>query len=199
MLKDIVNKYATDKGSNHSYIEMYDTLFSKYQHQPIKFLEIGILNGDSLLMFNEYFDHPLKEVHGMDSFIQATGFDGQHIDSNLVKNKLCNHNIKVHECNSLNADDVNTSVAKHALFSIIIDDGDHQSSSQYTTFVNMFPYLKQNGMYVIEDVSSGEINDLANKISSSCGNMNIQGYIFRKNDRHDDCIIVITRIQSKIL
>lgn len=41
------------------------------------------------------------------------------------------------------------------LFDIIIDDGNHSSDSQYRTLANFFPYLKEGGMYVIEDIYPG--------------------------------------------
>ena len=37
-------------------------------------------------------------------------------------------------------------------FDIIIDDGDHRWRSQLQTAINIFPTLKDDGVYIIEDI-----------------------------------------------
>jgi GTPase SAR1 family protein len=55
-LNEIGLKYNSDKSSiYHCYLDLYDKHFSEYRHKEINFLEIGILFGDSLNIFNEYF------------------------------------------------------------------------------------------------------------------------------------------------
>ena len=40
-------------------------------------------------------------------------------------------------------------------FDIIIDDGWHWDEAQRKTLVNFFPYLKEGGIYIIEDIYPG--------------------------------------------
>ena len=37
-------------------------------------------------------------------------------------------------------------------FDIIIDDGWHLDTAQESTLTNFFPYLKNDGLYIIEDI-----------------------------------------------
>jgi hypothetical protein len=36
---------------------------------------------------------------------------------------------------------------------IVIDDGSHVQSHMIISFIKLFPYLKENGIYIIEDIS----------------------------------------------
>jgi len=40
-------------------------------------------------------------------------------------------------------------------FDIIVDDGWHWDEAQKKTLINFFPYLKANGLYIIEDIYPG--------------------------------------------
>jgi hypothetical protein len=45
-LDKIFNKYDTDKNASfHNYIRQYSTLLQDFRDKPIKYLEIGVLNG----------------------------------------------------------------------------------------------------------------------------------------------------------
>lgn len=37
----------------------------------------------------------------------------------------------------------------------LIDDGSHVQSHMITTFINLFPYIKESGIYIIEDTHTG--------------------------------------------
>ena len=63
-LKEIYNNYKSDKdffsfsgdkGSYHSYIDYYQFKFQKIRDNKINFLEIGVYDGKSLEMFNQFF------------------------------------------------------------------------------------------------------------------------------------------------
>jgi hypothetical protein len=56
-LVEIQNKYKfhTDKNSRHTYLKHYDELFYPFQNKEIKLLEIGVLQGGSLMLWNKYF------------------------------------------------------------------------------------------------------------------------------------------------
>lgn len=69
-LDDIANKYGTDKGTaypaanRHGYTLFYEPLMEKYRDEKIKLLEIGVClevgtGGESIYMWNEYFQHGL--------------------------------------------------------------------------------------------------------------------------------------------
>jgi hypothetical protein len=50
-------------------------------------------------------------------------------------------------------------------FDIIIDDGLHKPDANINLFLNSFHKLKQNGIYIIEDVLDQYINEIQTKLS----------------------------------
>ena len=49
----------TDKGREHSYIEYYEQWFEPRRHTPVQLLEIGVMTGGSMLLWQQYFDDVL--------------------------------------------------------------------------------------------------------------------------------------------
>ena len=71
-LHNVYDNYKTvcdcgtgDKGTIHSYIDIYEDLFKSYRDQPINLLEIGIAGGSSLQMWKSYF-HKDSNIYGID-------------------------------------------------------------------------------------------------------------------------------------
>jgi hypothetical protein len=59
------DKYKTDKYELGYIDNLYTELFDVYKNAPINFLEIGVQNGDSILMWKDYF-HPYSQIHTLD-------------------------------------------------------------------------------------------------------------------------------------
>jgi hypothetical protein len=198
-LADIHLNYSTDKGTTHSYIETYDTLFSKYQDESINVLETGVATGGSLKMYNEYFSK--AEIYGIDLFTIKQS-DVKDPNSDFIKNGASFDEDKVREDLAkfkrihIIKDDAKTyNFGNDMKFSIIIDDYDHNPQSQIDTFQNLHKYLEKGGVYIIEDV----VNEyVANKIVVALfnihgDNFNIKKMCFDTEKRFDDILIVITR------
>jgi hypothetical protein len=135
-INEICLKYKTDKSSNfHNYSEKYEQYFSKLKNEKIKILEIGIQNGYSLKTWCEYF--PNAEVYGVDIV------NCSHLDNDRIKTFICNQT---------DLDMLNTINENYGPFDIIIDDGSHVSNHMVTTFNHLFPLLKPNGLYIVEDL-----------------------------------------------
>ncbi len=135
-LDEIASKYKTDKGSNlHNYTEKYDMYFSRLRNEPIKILEIGIQNGYSLKTWKEYF--PNAQIFGIDIV------DCAHMDEERIKT------LKGSQTDIKFLQKINES---HGPFDIIIDDGSHYSSDMTISFDTLFPLLKPDGLYVVEDL-----------------------------------------------
>ena len=122
----------------HRYIEcVYEDLFKNYKEKQGHLLEIGIDQGTSLLLWYLYFSE--MKIHGIDMEDKRYGspkeitieqFDTTDLSPSLKK--YVEKNLKK--------------------FDIIIDDGDHRWRSQFQTAVNFFPILKDDGVYIIEDI-----------------------------------------------
>jgi hypothetical protein len=52
-LTELGKKYGTDKATHHTFTDIYDGYFAKFKNPNI--LEIGVDNGASLKMYNDYY------------------------------------------------------------------------------------------------------------------------------------------------
>ena len=141
LLKDLYKNHlgkVSDKWN--LYLNEYEDKLSKYQKLPIKFFEIGILNGGSLEIFSKYFSNA-KLILGCD------------IDPKCkeLKYKDENANIVV-VSGDANQEEIKSKIIEHAKFDIIIDDGSHNSDDIVRSFCNYFNHLKDDGLFIIEDL-----------------------------------------------
>lgn len=190
-------KYPTDKGTDHSYIEVYDELFEPYQNKQINFLEIGFLLGSSLVLFNDYFEN--ANITGIDNWSEVlVNFDdGSQI--NLIDVctafKLYHPDIQVITCDSTDVYDVNLKI--NQTYDIIIDDGKHTQDAQFETFKNFIPKLNKDGIYIIEDVAHYNVFALFHRIQKHIKKYSISISIevkeLYKGDRWDDILFIIRR------
>jgi hypothetical protein len=141
--KNNLEKYfieRTDKKNIHKwyhYFEIYDTFFSKYRNTEVTILEIGVENGGSLQMWKEYFG-PKAKIIGVDINPNCKNFEEEQIEiyigSQDDKNFWQNFKNKIPKLD------------------IIIDDGGHTMIQQIITYEEMFSHIKDNGVYLCEDL-----------------------------------------------
>ena len=139
LIKDLYQNHSgkvSDKW--HIYLDKYEEKLSYYQKLPVKLFEIGILNGGSLEIFSKYF-------------LNAELILGCDIDPNCKKLDYEESNIKV-IIGDVNSDVIKKEVIKHSKFDIILDDGSHNSNDVVGAFCNYFNYLKDDGLFIIEDL-----------------------------------------------
>ena len=142
LLTRIANLCNTDKGTNylesHGYTEFYDDIFSKYAGKEINILEIGILDGGSLKMYNAYFDGKCN-IYALD--IE----DKEEFNSDNIKTFICDQGS---HGDLINFKDTIGDIK----FDLIIDDGSHASPHQTTSMYFLHDLLKEDGYYIIEDL-----------------------------------------------
>ena len=144
-LVDISKQFNSDKQSAHGYLDIYEHFFKKIQNQKINILEIGVLGGDSLLIWDKYFSD--VTIYGLDVF-ERVSMD------NVSKKCEGKSNIKLHKVNSHRKNEVDNFFKnnKDLKFDIIIDDGWHNPWGQIQTFHNFKDSLHKDGLYIVEDV-----------------------------------------------
>ena len=131
-----------DKGTVHSYIEVYAEILEPYRITAKNILEIGILNGSSLRMWEQYFT---GKVYGVDCTDQPVG--GQYDLRPMIAEGT--HNIIIMDGTS------EADIATHFTgikFEVIIDDGSHQIEHQVKSYFALKDYLSEDGIYIIEDI-----------------------------------------------
>jgi hypothetical protein len=151
-LCEIGKKYDTDKSSQrsdvtnmrhcHPYTIFYDTLFKHKRYEPIAIAELGILDGSSLLMWQEYF--PQASIYGfeydyslLNKFITTYNNDRIHLSHIDVTNQDSLH---------YTFRNVNT------MYDIIIEDTTHQFEDQIRAIQHAYLYLKPGGILIVEDI-----------------------------------------------
>ena len=50
-----LHSFSTDKNSTHTYLDIYDELFAKFQYKPINLIEVGYSYGGSVELWEAYF------------------------------------------------------------------------------------------------------------------------------------------------
>lgn len=159
-LIDILNQrqYRTDKHTVHRYIqEFYESEFDKYRDKPIRLLEIGVLNGESLKLWRDYFKK--GEIIGIDIF--------HRVNIESVKSNLKEYDVRLEVVDSFNKGEAAKSrdnfIAKNKTlgFDIIIDDGLHSEYAQFHTFSNFSSLINPGGIFVIEDIRDSSIKKLS--------------------------------------
>ena len=149
-LQDIHTDFKTDKGTDHTYIPVYDRLFESIRTRRNNILEIGVLLGGSLKMWHTYFEN--SEVYGVDDFSQYEGFQGVPVQGADVIKDLARYprvHLKVFDSN-------NPIKAREQLgnlkFEVIIDDASHSLANQLGNVATYLPYVAKGGLYIIEDI-----------------------------------------------
>lgn len=127
----------TDKGSIHSYIPIYEQLFSNLNVTSL--LEIGISTGASLYMFAQYFKNA-----------RITGIDIS--DKDLLLKNTQDLNIHMIFEDAYNS---NTLSLLDTMYDIIIDDGSHKEYD-FVKFLVLYMH-KFNQILIIEDIYCLEI------------------------------------------
>jgi predicted O-methyltransferase YrrM len=148
----IGQKYDTDKSSQrlnvtnirhcHPYTLFYDSLFKHNKNNKLQIAELGILDGASLLMWQEYF--PNSNIYGFE-------YNDQFI--NNFKQKYNNDRITLTNIDVTNKDSIINSFNNlNIKYDIIIEDTTHQFEDQIRVIENAYQYLKPGGVLIIEDI-----------------------------------------------
>lgn len=136
MLDSIGKKYGTDKSSEvHNYCVKYEKYLPFERQEYLKVLEIGILNGESLKIWKEYF---------YNSYIIG-------IDINPECKKYEEDKVIVEIGSQVDQDFLKIISEKYGPFDMILDDGSHMNEHVIFSFEKLFPYLKSKGVYIMED------------------------------------------------
>lgn len=180
-LCEIGKKYDTDKSSQrdnvtdyrhcHPYTLFYDGLFRSKKHEKLEIAELGILDGASLLMWQEYFTNS-----------QIYGFEYNTDLINNFKTKFNNERITLTNINVTSNDSIVKAFSElNKTYDIIIEDTTHQFEDQIRVIENTYQYLKPGGIMIIEDIfKSYKEEDYINRLKHLLHNF--QDYYFIELD-----------------
>ena len=162
-LIDILNDkgYKTDKHTSHNYIQdYYDQAFEPYKDLDINFLEIGVLDGESMKLWSDYFTNP-KNIVGIDIFVRVSK---QQVEWNLMDYEVKLHTINSHgrdgfhgEYPQSDDDKFEEFKERYGGFDIIVEDGHHGVNSQVNTYNRFSSLVNEGGIYIIEDIQQQNV------------------------------------------
>ena len=139
------NLKLSDKNTVHSYLQIYDNLFTRFKNKDVNMIEVGTSNGGSIALWNYYFNN--AKIYGVDI-----------IDSKLMIDEIVNKD-NIILFNSTDGYDINfvteNFINKNIKFDILIDDGPHTLQSMKDFIKLYLPLIKDNGILVIEDIPLG--------------------------------------------
>ena len=135
-LNDIGGHYGTDKQYLHNYYNrFYQKLLQQYQ-EKCDILEIGVLDGASLRVWNDFFTEGL--IHG--------------IDINNYQSDL--ERVWMFNVDQSNEESLYKFSSNGFMYDVIIDDGSHRMKDLQITAQILFENVKPGGYLVIEDLQT---------------------------------------------
>jgi len=135
-LNEIGLQFGTDKSSEiHDYLKKYEKYLPFERNQELKILEIGVLNGNSLRTWKEYY--PNANVYG--------------IDINPDCKQQEESRITIEIGSQIDGEFLSRVANQYGPFDMILDDGSHMNSHVIYSFENLWNHVKNNGIYVVED------------------------------------------------
>ena len=151
-LCELGRKYDSDKSSQrdqvtdhrhcHPYTLFYDALFRTKRHEKINIAELGILEGGSLRMWQEYFTNA-----------NITGFDNNLEFIVQFKKQYNTDRITLSHMDVTNKDSINVACSQfNTMYDIIVEDTTHRYEDQIRVIETIYPYVKPGGMLIIEDI-----------------------------------------------
>jgi len=178
-LKEIYKTFAeigpyglTDKGTTHSYIDVYEELFVPFRDRDdLEIFEIGLGSGHSLLLWSEYFTK--AKITGIDISLQVVAAVSAHPRISVIKGDAT----------------VPETLNKLGPFDLIIDDGSHRVHDQLGSFNLLYPRMRAGGVYFIEDIDSSQSIEKIRQGIPNCEILDLRNL----KGRFDDVLAIIRK------
>jgi len=183
-LEEIIDNTRTDKNTIHSYLSIYQELLKDKRETAKDILEIGIDKGGSIKLWHDFF-------------INATIYGLDRMNINDIWGELKNKNriILYTLIDAYHDDFFNTNISnKNLKYDLIIDDGPHTLDSMKIFIKLYLPFLKDDGILIIEDIQSWDwIEILKNEVPEEFKQY-IKIYDLRSiKNRYDDILFIINK------
>lgn len=136
--------HLTDKEYSHGYLSYYERLFVPYRYRPVNIFEVGYWFGGSCKLWNEYFEYP--KIRAIDI---RTPKNKYHPSPFLTVYEKPRGNVQL---SLIDIRNLSPMFFSDFPVDIAIDDGSHLIWDQLTFFKLVWPFVKEGGMLIIEDI-----------------------------------------------
>ena len=175
-LRTLAEKYPTDKFTRHSYLAIYENLFEPIRENVKNVLEVGIQDGYSFSLWNEYFFNAV--VYGVDIIELPPNF--------TMMNRMA-----FYKGDAYNIEFVQQNFSNKS-FDVLIDDGPHTLPSMVFFAQHYSKLLNLGGVLVIEDIQ--DIDWVPLIIDAFPHELQGMTEVLDKRDnRYDDVLIVLQK------
>lgn len=140
-LEEIGIQHGADKTVHHGLFSFYEKHVQHLRDEPINLLEIGVLQGRSIVTWREFFKNA-NSIQGAD--VNPTFESNMPADTSF-------HLLDQFDIVSLQRFAKNAVESKQ-MFDIIVEDGCHQQRAQQNTLFSLWPCVKPGGFYFLEDI-----------------------------------------------
>jgi hypothetical protein len=152
-LRDIFDKFGSDKGTQHNYDLIYSSILMNYSEKEFDILEIGLGTNNLDVVSNMGIQgRPGASLRSWREFLPQARIVGCDIDSRIL---FSENQIETYFLDQTSDDSwINLfSTLGDRKFDLIVDDGLHAPFANLRTIIHGLPRLKKNGSIVIEDIS----------------------------------------------
>jgi hypothetical protein len=136
--------FGADKWSSHWYTQHYQRYFWPLRRRMLNVLEIGVggyddsaAGAESLRMWKAFFRKS-----------RIVGIDVED------KTRFREHRIDIRQCDQTDSEALTRLCDEYGGFDIVIDDGSHINEHVIKSFQVLFPRLRPNGIYAVEDLQT---------------------------------------------
>ncbi len=131
----------------NTYFQVYEELFNDYIGKKITFVEIGVLHGGSLFMWQKYFGDKARIIG---------------IDLNPEAKNLEKHGFEIHIGSQSDVMFWKDFYSKVGNIDILLDDGGHENSQQIITLNESIQNINDGGIILTEDTHTSYLKEFGN-------------------------------------
>ena len=194
-LTELMNYYGSDKGgknNHHNYADFYSEIFFHQRNEIKSFLEIGLGTNNVNLPSNMGIDGvPLASLRAWRDYFKNAQIYGADIDKSILKNEERIKTFFVDQTNPESIKKLFNSIGE-LKFDIILEDGLHEYNANICFFENSIDYLKNNGIYIIEDVFYKDKKKFLNYFKNKNYNFSIVD-IYHKKNIANNCLVIVRK------
>src|ERR1700730_6079246 len=121
----------------HDYLSVYDRHSNRFRGTAAAFLEIGVCHGGSLQVWKRSLG-PGARIHGLD-ILQICA-------------EVEEPGIQVHVCDTADRAKLIDVLEKIGPLDLVVDDGSHFRDHEERCFEEIFPRMREGGVYIVEDL-----------------------------------------------
>ena len=138
-LDRLAKSFGTDKSSdNHNYCVKYEKYLPFNRYDKLTMMEIGVLDGKSLLTWKDYFYR--SHILGIDINPECKKYEEERISIEIGS--------------QADGSFLSRTSEHYGPFDIILDDGSHMNEHVTYSFQHLFDSVKPGGVYIVEDCAT---------------------------------------------